>query len=128
MFRKADWEMAGGYDEKMTNGFEDWEFFIRLHAQGGSTYVITEVLFHYRMGSNSVSNKANSRKYDLLRYIYLKHESLYKEHYELFIDHLLARIEEEERTKLKRTDSIDYFIGSNLLKPFRRIKHFFKLK
>ena len=37
IFRKKDWENYGGYDEKMINGWEDWEFFIRLHQNGGKT-------------------------------------------------------------------------------------------
>jgi glycosyltransferase involved in cell wall biosynthesis len=126
MFRKADWEKVNGYDEKMTSGFEDWEYYIRLHANGGKTYVIPEVLFHYRMRKDSVSTKANTRKFELLRYIYFKHESLYKEHYTLIIDYLLNRLEQEERTKLKRTESLEFRIGSNLLKPFRKLKLFLK--
>jgi glycosyltransferase involved in cell wall biosynthesis len=126
MFRKADWREAGGYDEKMISGFEDWEYYIRLHANGGETYVIPEVLFHYRIKDDSVSKKANTRKFELLRYIYLKHESLYKEHYVLLIDHLLDRLEQEERTKIKKTRSLEFRIGSVFLQPLRKVKHFFK--
>ena len=128
MFRKTDWEQAGGYDEKMINGFEDWEFFIRLHANGGETYVIPEVLFHYRMQKESVSKKANSRKYDLLKYIYQKHKSLYTQHYSLFVKHLLKRIEEEEFNKLKKEKAIEFKIGYLLLKPFRFLKRLFRIK
>ncbi|MDT0650828.1 glycosyltransferase family 2 protein [Autumnicola edwardsiae] len=126
MFRKADWQEVGGYDEKMTSGFEDWEFFIRLHANGGKTYVIPEVLFHYRIKDDSVSKKASTLKFELLRYIYFKHEVLYKEHYTLIIDHLLDRLEQEERTKVKKTESLEFRIGSNLLKPFRKLKRLFR--
>ncbi|WP_298528033.1 glycosyltransferase [uncultured Christiangramia sp.] len=122
MFRKKDWEEAGGYDEKMINGFEDWEFFIRLHANGGKTYVIPEVLFHYRMRKDSLSKKANSKKYDLLKYIYQKHERLYKSHYSQFVNHLLGRIEQEEREKLKNADKIEFKLGNRVLQPLRFIK------
>lgn len=34
MFRKNSWNKVGGYDIKMINGFEDWEFYIRLLMDG----------------------------------------------------------------------------------------------
>jgi glycosyltransferase involved in cell wall biosynthesis len=30
LVRKQDWERAGGYDEAMRLGYEDWEFWLRL--------------------------------------------------------------------------------------------------
>ncbi|WPY97910.1 glycosyltransferase family 2 protein [Christiangramia sp. OXR-203] len=128
MFRKSDWRQAGGYDEKMIHGFEDWEFFIRLHMNGGKTHVIPEILFHYRMREDSVSKKANSRKYDLLRYIYQKHENLYIQHHSLFIDHLLQRIEQEELNKLKKEKAIEFKTGYLLLQPLRFVKKLLPLK
>ena len=125
MFRKSDWRQAGGYDEKMIHGFEDWEFFIRLHADGGETYVIPHVLFHYRMRKDSVSKKANSKKYDLLKYIYQKHERLYKSHYSQFVNHLLGRIEQEEREKLKNAEKIEFKIGNQIVQPLRLLKRIF---
>jgi glycosyltransferase involved in cell wall biosynthesis len=128
MFRKTDWERVGGYDEKMRHGFEDWEFFIRLHANDGKTHVIPDILFHYRMRKDSVSKKANSRKYDLLKYIYQKHKSVYIQHYSLFIEHLLNRIEQEELNKLKKEEAIEFKIGYLLLQPFRFVKRLLRIK
>jgi glycosyltransferase involved in cell wall biosynthesis len=48
MFKKEDWRMCGGYDEEMRNGFEDWEFFIRILKKGGIAEVIQEPLYNYR--------------------------------------------------------------------------------
>ena len=101
MFKKNDWQKINGYDEAMRKGFEDWEFYIRLLKDGGRTDVITEPLFNYRLRNDSTTSKANQIKYDLLKYIYLKHQDLYKEHYEFFIVHLLSRIEREEKEKFK---------------------------
>ena len=47
MIRKKDWVLCGGFDENMTKGWEDWEFFIRLLKPGGTCVIIPEVLFHY---------------------------------------------------------------------------------
>ena len=100
-FIKSDFERVNGYDESMRKGFEDWEFYIRLLKDGGEAYVIKEPLFNYRLRNDSTTSKANKIKYELLHYIYLKHQVLYKENYELFITHLLSRIEREEKEKLK---------------------------
>jgi hypothetical protein len=122
IFFKKNWEEVGGYDEKMINGFEDWEFYIRLHKNGGRTQVIPEVLFHYRKKEKSRTTLANENKYELLEYIYLKHVELYKENFELFAKHLLEKIKKEEREKIKITERIDFKLGTTILKPFRFIK------
>lgn len=126
LFSKEDWKEINGYDEKMKRGYEDWEFFIRLLHKGGSAYVIKEPLFNYRQKEISMRKNANTIKYDLWKYIYLKHAGLYKEHYEFLIKHLLNQIQIEEKTKLEREKSIDYRIGKTLLFPVRKIKKFFK--
>ena len=67
LFLKKDWESAGGYDESMKLGFEDWEFYLRLLEEGGEAYVIPEVLFHYRKKKISRNSIANSRKHEIWR-------------------------------------------------------------
>lgn len=126
MFLKSDFEKINGYDELMRKGFEDWEFYIRLLQDGGIAYVIPEPLFNYRLRNDSTTSKANKIKYDLLKYIYFKHQYLYKANYELFITHLLNRIEREETEKIKNTQRIEFKIGKAILKPLRWIKSLFK--
>ena len=127
MFIKSEFKRVSGYDESMRNGFEDWEFYIRLLKDGGINYVIPEPLFNYRLRKDSTTSKANKIKYELLQYIYLKHQDLYKANYELFITHLLSRIEREEMEKIKNLNRIEYKIGFNILRPLRFIKRLFKL-
>ena len=126
MFRKFDWEEIRGYDQKMVQGFEDWEFYIRLLKNGGMAYVIYEPLFNYRLRNCSTTSKANIIKYELLKYIYSKHKDLYVQYYELLIENLLSKIEKEEREKLKNLQRIEYRIGKIILRPFRHIKSIFK--
>lgn len=122
MFKKADWAKIGRYDESMRQGFEDWEFFIRLLKDGGSCTVIKEALYHYRKRENSTTNRANKVKFDILKFIYLKHSDLYKDNFEAFVTNLLAKVENEEREKLKNRSRIETRIGMRLLKPFRFLK------
>lgn len=122
LFRKNDFTRIGGYDESMRNGFEDWEFYIRMLQDGGVISVIKEPLFSYRVRENSTTSRANKKKYELLRYIYTKHHNLYLAHFDLFIGHLLSRIEREELEKIKNTQRIDFKIGKAILRPLRWIK------
>ena len=122
MFRKSDWERVGGYDESMKQGFEDWEFYIRLLSDGGSAFVIPEVLFNYRSRKNSTTARANIIKYDLSRYILSKHENFYQEHHLIHAQYLLKLLEREECEKLKNIKRIEFRIGFNLLRPLRWIK------
>ncbi len=122
MFKKENWKIAQGYDETMRNGFEDWEFYIRMLREGGRVLIIKEPLFNYRRQLNSTTTKANRNKYELLKYIYLKHKSLYVDNFELLITHLLNKIEREELEKVKKEKSIEYKTGYFLLRPIRFIK------
>jgi len=126
MFRKKDWQLVGKYDEKMRNGFEDWEFFIRLMNLGGKCEVLPIVGYNYRKREYSTTYKANKVKYELLKYIYLKHQVIYEENFELIINHLLSRIEREEVEKFKKRNSLEYKIGYILLKPLKYFKRLFK--
>lgn len=122
LFRKSDWERVGGYDESMKQGFEDWEFYIRLLSDGGVAYVIPEVLFNYRIRKNSTTTRANKIKYDLRRLILNKHQNLYKEHHLAYADYLLNMIEREDFEKLKNLERLEYRIGFTLLRPLRWLK------
>ena len=126
MFKKEDWKSIDGYDESMRNGFEDWEFFIRILKKGGIAEVIQEPLYNYRKRNNSTTSIANSIKYDLLFYVYTKHKELYINDYENFVRHLLSKTDREELEKIKNTKRLEYKIGVFLLKPLRSIKSMLK--
>ncbi|MBZ9628905.1 glycosyltransferase family 2 protein [Psychroflexus sp. CAK1W] len=126
LFAKADWIDIEGYDEKMTSGYEDWEFYIRLLKLSGEAVVIEEPLFNYRQKNQSMRISANRIKYELWRYIFNKHISLYKQHYEEFIDYFLQKLEQEEVEKIKNTTRLEFKIGEMILAPFRFLKKIFK--
>lgn len=126
MFKKTDWSSSGGYDEEMRLGLEDWEFFIRVLMDGGTAAVLQEPLYNYRLRNDSTTSKANKVKYDLLKYIYMKHAAVFKDNFEVFITHLLNKLEREEREKVKNTERLDFKIGHTVLKPIRWIKSLIK--
>ncbi|MFG6687633.1 glycosyltransferase family 2 protein [Mariniflexile sp. HNIBRBA6329] len=122
LFKKLDWEAVGGYDEAMRQGFEDWEFYIRLVKGGGKAYIIQEALFNYRVKEHSTSTRANKIKYSLLQYIYFKHKDLYVSNFELFVNFLLYKIEAEEISKNNKVKKVEFKLGNAILRPFRYVK------
>ncbi len=55
LVRREAFERAGGYDEAMREGCEDWDFWLRLVEQGLEGAIVPEVLFYYRRRSDSMS-------------------------------------------------------------------------
>lgn len=47
-FRRALWERAGGYDDRLRDGYEDWSFWIACVEAGAIVSHVAEPLFHYR--------------------------------------------------------------------------------
>lgn len=80
MVRKSSWNAVGGYDEKMKNGYEDWEFYIRITQQGWNVHVIPEILFFYRQTIKSTHKNATlPNRANLISYIVDKHQDWYLE-------------------------------------------------
>lgn len=71
LLRRWVWEAAGGYDESMRRGYEDWEFNIRLGTMGYFGVVVPEPLFHYRIAQSgmllSTSNKVHGELWASIR-------------------------------------------------------------
>lgn len=123
MFKRKDWELCGGYEEKLPIlGFEDWEFYIQLLKHGGYTYVINEILFNYQIRENSTTDRIRDLKLDKFKLIIFKHKEMYKDNFDNLIDNLIIRIKKEEFEKIKNTKRIDFVLGKTILKPFRWIK------
>ena len=126
LFKKKDWENCGNYDENMKDGFEDWEFYIRLLKNGGNAFIISEPLYTYRKRTDSTTIKATSLKYNLQKYIFVKHQELYKQHYSELVDYLISNAKREEKEKIKNTQRLEFKIGKKILTPLRWIKSLFR--
>jgi glycosyltransferase involved in cell wall biosynthesis len=78
LIRKAAWEACGGYDETMRDGYEDWEFNIRLAAAGFGGIEIAKPLFVYRVGAEGMLLSRSARMHGRLwRQVRERHADLY---------------------------------------------------
>jgi len=77
LIRKDDWELAGGYDESMRRGYEDWEFWLRLGAANRFGRRLPQPLFRYRKRNGSLYDVALAHHAEIVAYIQGKHPELY---------------------------------------------------
>ncbi|WP_335341923.1 glycosyltransferase family A protein [Bifidobacterium moraviense] len=85
VFRRELWERAGGYDETMREGFEDWEFMLRLLEAGGedtAVGIVPEPLINYRTAPGSSNVRSMRRRTRLLGRIIERHRASYAAHME----------------------------------------------
>ncbi len=81
-FRRQDYNKTNGYNINMIYGYEDWDFWLTLSTMGVRANRIPEVLFHYRIRSNSMFRAIDKRKRTYLHYqIINNHFALYKSHF-----------------------------------------------
>ena len=125
LFRKVCWEKAGEYDGDSRNGYEDWEFYLRVCHLGWKVHIIEEVLFFYRQ--HVVSRRKEMNLVDNInkKYIYIRNKDLYCTHYEELIDRFLMVSDLEKAEIYKFRNTIDYRLGAAILKPLRSVKWFF---
>lgn len=77
LFRKKAWEDVGGFNEEMTLGYEDWDFWISLGEKGWFGYRIPEILFNYRKHGKSMITDARKKHKYLVNQIRKNHPQLY---------------------------------------------------
>lgn len=101
MFKKQDWELVGGYDEKMIYGLEDWEFWIAILKNGGDVKCLDEIGFYYRIKSSSMIKLMNGEKIKYSReYMSVKHADFFVRHLGSF-----AYLKDSIRTAKKENDA-----------------------
>jgi hypothetical protein len=128
-FRKKCWLQVGGYDEEMKNGYEDWDFYIRVCSIGWKVHIIPEKLFFYRQHTSSMRIDAyKNHDLKIKTYLFKKHKNLYLDNYDALISHFLNLNNREKRNVIKAKNSIDYKVGKSFLKPLRIIKSLFRWK
>jgi hypothetical protein len=60
LFLREVWEVVGGYDEAMLDGWEDWDFWIRATHAGFSVTILPEPLLRYRTYAHSRAHRPSS--------------------------------------------------------------------
>lgn len=78
MYRRADYDQTGGYNANMIYGDEDWDFLLSLLNKDDVVHRIEEVLFHYRIKSESrTTESATPHVEESFVQIYKNHPDVY---------------------------------------------------
>ena len=113
-FQKKLWEKVGGYDENMINGYEDWEFWIRLYSTFDNLIVtrLDYFGFSYRLkevSRNTLAMKDHDKK--IKEYILQKHNSLYYKCFGDYMEVLRSLLEyKKENSILKKITKSKRFL------------------
>jgi glycosyltransferase involved in cell wall biosynthesis len=78
IIRKTVCFEVNGYDETLKQGYEDWEFVIRLGGEGYKGLHINEILFYYRKHEGSMLKGSKKKHTNLRKEIINRHPQLYK--------------------------------------------------
>jgi hypothetical protein len=79
-FRRQCWADAGGYDEQMRQGCEDWDFWIRVTQHGWKVHVIPKKLFYYRkLEGSMMATETRPKMMEILDYMIRKNQPWYNE-------------------------------------------------
>jgi glycosyltransferase involved in cell wall biosynthesis len=88
MFRRADWEAVGGYNEAMRTGREDHDFWLRLAGLGREVRRLPGRYFHYRVTSGSMNSSYTREQYvEMYSEIIRSNSRLYLDHIEVLVRH-----------------------------------------
>ena len=78
LFPKEVAQLIGYYDERMKDGYEDWEFNIRLGKNGYRGIAVHDAILHYRVSSSGMLLAKSTKLHGFLwRFIISKHSDLY---------------------------------------------------
>lgn len=71
-----------GFDEAMREGYEDWEFWLRLMVKGQRMHRIPRVTFHYRVREGSLLGRTADERVRarIVRHLVNRHRDIYLHH------------------------------------------------
>lgn len=78
LFRRTDYDTAGGYNPTMKGGLEDWDLWISILANGGSVKKIEDVTLYYRILPSSRNSEASKKAQQLRNQIWKNHLDVYQ--------------------------------------------------
>ena len=123
LFRKKDWTEVGGYDEKMKNGFEDWEFWISITKSGRKYKIVEEFLFYYRKSRNSMLiDTLENHRISNLEYVIEKHREFYKDNFDNTVKYLFFLLNLFHKNDLKIKNSTEFKLAKIIGKPLKLFK------
>ena len=100
LFRKSDWQIIGGYNPLMNEGWEDFDFWLSIIELGRDVQQIPKILFYYRRKIDSRTEAIDSqRTIKLYTYLFGNHTQLYEDNIEAIFTRI---VELKEQIKISK--------------------------
>jgi len=115
LFKKEDWEKAGGYDTNMLYGWEDWEFWIHILKNGGTVIKLPFTGFYYRIRNASMIRSMEKHKADYL------HSYMAQKHAAFIYTHLGNPFQLKHKVDTLQ-QALDYITSSLPYRFYKKIK------
>lgn len=133
MFRRADYDKTIGYNPNMTNGLEDWDFWLSLLKPEDEVLCLDEVLFYYRIKNKSRTTVLyQDGLNNMFRQVYYNHRDIY-DNYVSDIFSLKHSVMDRDKQILELQKSLtniqysrSYKLARVLSWPYRFINTFFR--
>ncbi len=136
LFRKTCWTEVGGYSESLKIGYQDWDFWLKIVAEGYRWTCLKEPLFSYRMREKSMVFLSNQKRPQLFQQIVENNKKFYEKNFYKILNHLFLvsdkyavlenlafddkrRMEQREKSHEQRIDLKDKYIAE--LKASKKI-------
>lgn len=129
LFRREDFDKTPGFDTKMKEGLEDWDFWISLLGPDDIVYQIPETLFHYRIHGVSRTTRAAENSKKLWKQVSANHIDKYRDNIADVLDVFRHKMNasdeyithlETELAQLRSSRA--YKIGKAITSPFTHLR------
>ena len=104
--RRQAWAQVGGYSEDLRQGFEDWDFFLKMLELGGSIEIVPEPLVVYRTAPASANVRSMTRRLELYGQIIDRHAPV-------FAHHAREALLGVEATAMRRLDAWERLVSAD---------------
>ena len=132
LFRMQCWKDAGGYDEDMKKGYEDWDLWLSITGKGWRVHSIPEPLLFHRVFKGSRDHDSYSEHPESVKRIIRNHPDIFGKYvseviYEKEKVISFLRKELEDAGRLTGIEgSTSYKLGKTVLLPFTFMKDYLK--
>lgn len=123
MYRRADWEMVGGYSEVLRNGVEDYDFWVKIVALGREVVQLDDFLFHYRIQASSRTTSFQQDRSAVVKTyadIFRQNSDFYLRHAEYLFEHRFGLYDELLRYRTRYAELEAIFTRMPRLEAFCR--------
>ena len=133
LIRQSIWQKVRGYREELKNGYEDWDFWLRVTNLGYKVHVIPEPLFLYRQKYSSMLIETQKKHTQVYAEILNLNKDIFEKYsLELLIDkekriyQEIEKLAQRDHTINQLLNSREHKIGKLLLEPFILLKKVIK--